>query len=61
MGRVEGKQPPFAYELDDSLSICEFGEPPQTALAEGIRPTAEMFERLCKEARLDHRYLDTKE
>jgi nucleoside-diphosphate-sugar epimerase len=54
-----GKQLPIAADLDDSALVRDLGDVPRTPLADGIRLTAEIFERLKREGRLDVKDLDT--
>ena len=51
--RAEGKPIPIAYNFDDSALHRDFGDIPRTPLEEGIRETAEVFERLQSEGTLD--------
>ncbi len=55
--RAEGKPLPIAFDLDDSALVRDLGEIPRTPLDQGIRLTAEIFERLERERRLDTRDL----
>ncbi len=54
---AEGCQLPIAYDLDDSALVHDLVDVPRTPLEEGIRETAEIFERLKREARLETRDL----
>ncbi len=56
--RAEGPRLPIAYDLDDSLLVRDLVDVPRTPLEEGIRQTAEIFERLQREGRLDTKDLD---
>jgi nucleoside-diphosphate-sugar epimerase len=56
--RAEGKPLPIAPDLDDSALQRDLGEIPRTPLQEGIRETAEIFERLKREGRLDTQDLE---
>ncbi len=56
--RAEGPPLPIAYDLDDSLLVHDLGEVPRTPLDEGIRRTAEIFQRLKREGRLDKKDLE---
>jgi nucleoside-diphosphate-sugar epimerase len=56
--RAEGKPLPIAADLDDSALQRDLGEVPHTPLQEGIRETAEIFERLKREGRLDTQDLE---
>ncbi len=51
--KAEGPPLPIAYDLDDRALVRDLGEVPRTALDAGIRETAEIFERLHGEGRLD--------
>lgn len=51
--RAEGPALPIAYDLDDSALVRDLGEVPRTPLDQGIRETAEIFERLRAAGRLD--------
>lgn len=57
--RAEGPPLGIAYDLDDSASARDIGNVPHTPLAEGIRETREIFERLRREGKLDARDLET--
>lgn len=48
-----GKPLPIAYDLDDSLLVRDLGDIPRTPLEQGIAKTAEIFDRLHREGRLD--------
>ena len=50
---AEGCQLPIAYDLDDSALVHDLGAVPRTPLEDGIRQTAEIFERLQRQGRLD--------
>ncbi len=56
--RAEGRPLAIAYDLDDSALVRDLGDVPRTPLAQGIRETREIFERLKRENRLDARDLD---
>lgn len=51
--RAEGKPIPIAYDFDDSALLRDIGEVPRTPLEDGIRETAEIFERLRTEGKID--------
>ena len=51
--RAEGKPIPIAYNFDDSALQREIGKIPRTPLEDGMRETAEIFERLRKEGKID--------
>jgi nucleoside-diphosphate-sugar epimerase len=51
--KAEGKALPIAADLDDSSLQRDFGSIPHTPLEAGIRETAEIFQRLQGEGRLD--------
>ncbi len=51
--RAEGKPLPIAFDFDDSALVRDLGAAPRTPLEQGIRETAEIFERLKRENRLD--------
>ncbi len=51
--RAQGKPMPIAGDLDDSALKRDLGEDPCTPLDEGIGETAEIFERLEQQGRLD--------
>jgi nucleoside-diphosphate-sugar epimerase len=55
---AEGKHLPIAADLDDSALVRDLGDVPRTPLAEGIRQTVTVFERLQREGRLDIKDLD---
>lgn len=57
--RAEGAPLPIAYDLDDSALVRDLGEVPRTPLEKGIAETAEIFERLLREGRLDTSDLQT--
>jgi len=50
---AEGKHLPIAPDLDDSGLLRDLGEVPRTPLERGITETAEIFERLQRQGRLD--------
>lgn len=56
--RAEGTPLPVAYDLDDSLLVRDLGDVPRTPLDRGIRQTAEIFQRLEREGRLDTKDLE---
>jgi nucleoside-diphosphate-sugar epimerase len=51
--RAEGKPIPIAFDFDDAALHREIGEVPRTPLEDGIRETAEMFERLHNRGEID--------
>jgi nucleoside-diphosphate-sugar epimerase len=51
--KAQGKPLPIAPDLDDSALKRDLGEVPRTPLEEGIRETANIFERLEQEGRLE--------
>jgi len=51
--RAEGMPIPIAFDFDDSALQRDIGEAPRTPLEEGIRETAEIFERLRSQGELD--------
>ena len=51
--RAEGKPIPIAYDYDDSALLRDIGEVPRTPLEDGIRETAEIFERLRSQGAID--------
>jgi len=57
--KAEGKGLPIAADLDDSALARDLGSVPRTSLEEGIRETAEIFQRLQGEGRLDTRDLES--
>jgi nucleoside-diphosphate-sugar epimerase len=57
--KAEGKPLAIAADLDDSALQHDLGRVPSTPLEEGIRETAEIFERLHREGRLDAKDLDS--
>jgi nucleoside-diphosphate-sugar epimerase len=57
--KAQGKQLPIAPDLDDSALQHDLGEAPRTPLEEGIRETANIFERLGREGRLETKELET--
>jgi nucleoside-diphosphate-sugar epimerase len=56
---AEGKPLPIAADLDDRALVHDLGDIPRTPLAEGIRQTIAIFERLRREGRLDTKDLDS--
>ena len=54
-----GKKLPIAPDLDDSALRHDLGEDLYTPLEEGIRETANIFERLEREGRLETKDLET--
>lgn len=56
--RAEGKPIPVASDFDDSSLRREFPNLPNTPLDEGVAETAEIFQRLQRENRLDTSELD---
>src|SRR5712692_1116201 len=58
MIRAVGPPLPIAYDLDDSLLVHDLAEVPRTPLEQGIRQTAEIFDRLRREGRLDTKDLE---
>lgn len=56
--RAEGPQLPIAFDLDDSALVHDLGEAPRTPLEQGIAQTAEIFERLERDGRLDKKDLE---
>ena len=56
---AEGKHLPIAYDLDDSALHHDLGSVPRTPLEEGIRETAEIFDRLAHQGILDTKDLET--
>lgn len=57
--RAEGSALFLAHDLDDSALARDFGGIPKTPLAEGIRETRQLFERLQREGQLDTQDLST--
>ncbi len=57
--KAQGKKLPIAPDLDDSALQHDLGEDPHTPLEEGIRETANIFERLEREGRLETKDLGT--
>ncbi len=57
--RAEGPQLPIAYDLDDSQLVRDLGDVPRTPLDQGIRETAEIFDRLAKTGKLDAKDLES--
>jgi nucleoside-diphosphate-sugar epimerase len=57
--KAQGKHVPIAPDLDDSALKHDLGEVPSTPLEEGIRETANIFERLAQEGRLETKELET--
>ncbi len=60
-GRIKAAGPalPIAYDLDNSALIRDFGDVPNTPLAQGIRETREIFEHLRDAGTLTTDDLDT--
>jgi len=56
--KAQGKQLPIAPDLDDSAMRNDLGEVPHTPLEQGIRETANIFERLAREGRLETKDLE---
>ena len=56
--QARGKKLPIAPDLDDSALRHDLGEPPHTSLEEGIRETANIFQQLEYEGRLDTKELE---
>ncbi len=56
--RAEGQQLPIAYDLGDTALVHDLGEAPRTPLEQGIAQTAEIFERLERDGRLDKKDLE---
>jgi nucleoside-diphosphate-sugar epimerase len=56
--KAQGKQLPIAADLDDSALRHDLGEDPRTPLEEGIGETANIFERLDREGRLETKDLE---
>ncbi len=56
---AEGKKLPIAPDLDDSALQHDLGEVPHTPLEQGIRETADIFERLEREGRLEVKDLES--
>jgi nucleoside-diphosphate-sugar epimerase len=57
--QARGEPLPIAPDLDDSALKHDLGEDPHTPLEEGIRETANIFERLERAGRLDTKDLET--
>src|SRR5271157_4552613 len=57
--KAQGKHLPIAADLDDSALKHDLGEDPRTPLEEGIRETADIFERLAREGRLETNDLES--
>ncbi len=57
--KAQGKHVPIAPDLDDSVLKHDLGEVPNTPLEEGIRETADIFERLDRKGRLETKELET--
>lgn len=55
--RAEGPQLPIAFDLDDSQLVKDLGDVPRTPLDQGIRETAEIFDRLAQAGKLNVRDL----
>jgi UDP-glucose 4-epimerase len=51
--RAEGKSIPIAFDFDDSALVRDIGTVPRTPLENGIRETAEIFERLRSRGEID--------
>lgn len=51
--KAEGKPIPIAYDFDDSALLRDIGQVPRTPLEDGIRETAQIFERIRAEGNLD--------
>ncbi|HEX5410271.1 MAG TPA: NAD(P)-dependent oxidoreductase [Terriglobia bacterium] len=51
--RAEGNSIPIAFDFDDSALKRDIGEVPRTPLEDGIRETAEIFERLRNKGELE--------
>ena len=51
--RAEGTHLPVAYDFDDSALAKDLGPTPKTPLEQGIRETAEIFERLKCQGKLE--------
>jgi nucleoside-diphosphate-sugar epimerase len=60
-GRIKAAGPtlPIAYDLDNSALIHDLGEVPNTPLAQGIRETRNIFERLRSAGKLTTEDLDS--
>lgn len=60
-GRItaSGSALPIAHDLDDSALVRDLGDVPNTPLAQGIRETREIFERLRAAGTLTSNDLDT--
>jgi len=57
--KAQGNKLPIAPDLDDSALRHDLGEDPHTSLEEGIRETANIFERLEREGRLEAKEIET--
>jgi len=57
--KAQGKKLPIASDLDDSALQHDLGEVPHTPLDEGIRETADIFERLEREGRLETKDIES--
>ena len=57
--KAQGKPLPIAADLDDSALKHDLGQDPHTPLEEGIRETANIFERLNREGRLESKELES--
>jgi nucleoside-diphosphate-sugar epimerase len=57
--KARGRPLPIAPDLDDSALKRDLGEVPRTPLEEGIRETADIFERLAREGRLETKELES--
>jgi nucleoside-diphosphate-sugar epimerase len=56
---ARGGSQQVVYDIDDSNLIHDLGSLPQTSLEDGIRQTAEIFDRLKREGRLETTDLDS--
>ncbi len=56
--QAAGPQLPVAFDFDDSAIARDLGDPPRTPLEQGVRETAEIFERQLRAGTLDTRDLD---
>ncbi len=59
LAKAEGKALPVSYDFDDSALQHDLPEVPRTPLAEGIRETAAIFQRLQRAGALDTGDLDS--
>jgi nucleoside-diphosphate-sugar epimerase len=57
--KAQGKKLPIAPDLDDSALRHDLGEDLRTPLEEGIMETANIFERLEREGRLETKEMET--